>query len=77
MDDEIDLLSEIVTHPGWRVLRKELQENLRFLQDDLLTPATTEFDLIKKEGITQSMRALKQFFARVENAVEGYHRRRT
>lgn len=76
MDDESDLLSEIVTHPGWKVLRKELQEQLKLFQDDLLTPSVSEFDLIKKEGVTQSMRALKQFFSRVEHRVDAYHRRR-
>jgi hypothetical protein len=76
MDDAKDLLSEIVTHPGWKVLRRELQEQLILFQDDLLTPAASEFDLIKKEGITQSMRALKQFFSRVENVVDSYQKRR-
>lgn len=74
MDNEIDLLAEVVEHPGWKVLRKELQEQLKFYQEDLLTPAETEFDLIKKEGVTRAMRALKQFMARVEQRVESYNR---
>lgn len=77
MDTEVDLLSEIVSHPGWKVLRRELQEQLVLYQDQLLTPATNEFELIDKEGVTRAMKALKQFFARVEHRVENYNRRST
>ena len=74
MDSEIDLLAEVVTHPGWRVLRRELQEQLSSYQSDLLTPSVDEFGLIKKEGVTYAMKGLKNFFARVEQKVENYNK---
>ena len=77
MDEELDLLSEMVSHPGWRVLKREMNEQLKIYYDDLATPATSEFDLIKKEGVTQSIRALKQFVSRVEHRVENFDKRRT
>ena len=74
MDNENDLLAEIVAHPGWKVLRRELQEQMKFYQEDLLAPAESDFDLIKKEGVTRAMRALKQFVARIEQRVESYNK---
>ena len=77
MDEELDLLAEIVAHPGWKVLKKELNDQLKLYFDDLSIPALVEFDLIKKEGVTQSIRALKLFVSRIEHRVEHYDRRRT
>jgi len=74
VDSEIDLLAEVVTHPGWKVLRKELNEQLASYQVDLLTPSVDEFGLVKKEGVTYAMRSLKTFFARVEQKVENFQR---
>jgi hypothetical protein len=74
VDSEIDLLSEVVTHPGWKVLRRELQEQLSSYQSELLTPATDEFGLVKKEGVTYAMKGLKSFFARVEQKVDNYQK---
>ena len=74
MSNENDLLAELVMHPGWKVLRKELQEQLRFYQEDLLVPAEKEFDLVRKEGVTRAMQALKQFVFRVELRAENYAR---
>ncbi len=74
MDTQLDLLTEVVTHPGWKVVRSELHEQLSFMQGDLLTPATDEFDLIRKEGITKAMKELKGFFHRIETKVESFQR---
>lgn len=74
MDEELDLLSEIVTHPGWRVLRRELDATLRGLQSQVLTPSESEFDLVKKEALTVGMRTLTQFFAGIQERTEKYNR---
>jgi hypothetical protein len=74
VDSEVDLLAEVVTHPGWKVLRKELAEQLISYQSEVLIPSPDEFGLIKKEGITYAMKSLKSFFARVEQKVENYQK---
>lgn len=74
MDSEVDLLAEVVTHPGWKVLRKELAEQLAAYHSELLIPSPDEFGLVKKEGVTYAMKSLKSFFARVEQKVDNYQK---
>jgi len=74
IDDELDLLSELVTHPGWRVLRRELEKYLQGLYSQILTPSTSDFDLITKEAQTVAIRSHKQFLASLEERVEKYNR---
>lgn len=73
-DDELDLLSEITTHPGWRTLKKELDNYLKGYYNKLLTPAVSDFDLVKKEAWTEVIRSHKQFLAQIEERVEKVNR---
>jgi len=74
VDSELDLLSELTTHPGWRVLRKELDKYLQGLYSQVLTPSTTEFDLIRKEAKSEAIASHKQFLSLVEDRVEKHNR---
>lgn len=74
-DDELDMLAEIVTHPGWRTLKTELAQYLSGITARVLTPAESEFDLVRKEADTKSMRALQDFFGLVEHKVKQFHKR--
>ena len=75
MDSEqLDLLSELVTHPGWRVLKRDLEKYLQGLYSQVLTPAADEFDLIRKESKTAAIQSHKQFISIVEDKVEKYNR---
>ena len=74
-DDELDLLAEIVVHPGWRTLKVELGQYLQGLTAKVLTPAETEFDLIRKEADATSIRAVQQFFSLIEDKVKRFNKR--
>ena len=74
MDEQLDLLSELTTHPGWRVLKRDLEKYLQGLYSQLLVPATGEFDLVQKESKAAAIQSHKQFISMVEEKVEKYNR---
>lgn len=74
-DDELDLLAEIVVHPGWRTLKMELAQYLEGITSRVLTPAESDFDLIRKEADTASIRAVRQFISLVEDKVKRFNKR--
>lgn len=74
-DDELDLLAEIVIHPGWRTLKAEMNQYLSGITARVLTPAKEEFDLVRKEADATSIRAVQQFVSLIEEKVQRFNKR--
>ena len=70
----MDMLSELITHPGWRTFRRQLDSYLQGKYNQLLTPSDSEFDMVRKEATTAVIHSHKQFLAFVEDQVERYNR---
>lgn len=63
---------ELISHPGWRVLRRERDRFLDSHRSLLMKPAESEFDLVKKEAYTSAILVLERFFEMVEERAERY-----
>ena len=75
-DSEHDHLMELVTHPGWRVLKKEKSNRVQSHVQSLKTAANSEFDLVRKEVTIARMTELDEFFQAIENIADAYARQK-
>lgn len=71
-DPELDLLMEVVSHPGWKVVRKYAQERIDAHLNHLLDDADTEFDLIKKEVRLGKIAQLNAFMQEIDAIADKY-----
>lgn len=71
-DSEYDHLMELVTHPGWRVLKQEKTKRVQSYIQGLKTQAASEFDLVRKEVTIAKMTELDEFFQVIENLADAY-----
>jgi hypothetical protein len=71
-DEQDDMLMELVSHPGWQILKMHLQNTINSKVSKLIQPAEKEFDLVGKEAESRSVRALRSFFEEVEQRTEAY-----
>lgn len=74
-DEQLDLLRELTSHPGWRVLTDHAAHRRRQLFDSLKPDAETEFDLIRKEVVIGRMKELDEFFQEIEVLLRQYTRK--
>ena len=73
-DSERDYQMELVTHPGWKVLKREKSQRVQSYVQGLKTRAENDFDLVKKEVLIGKMTELDEFFQMIENIVDSYAR---
>jgi hypothetical protein len=65
-DEQEELLLELITTKYWKALKVQVDATLEQYRARLMAPATSEFDLIRKETISARYDGLSRFFSEVE-----------
>lgn len=72
---EDKLLSDLLYHEGWPIVERMLAEWDKGTLDSILAPAETEWQAIKKDGVLQSVYAMRAFFSQLSERAERYRRK--
>lgn len=71
-DDHNDMLMELVTHPGWRVLKARVRQALDNKLHNILEPSTDLTMVVRKEAYAEGYRSLERFFTGLEDEIDRY-----